>query len=417
MQCSCIIGVLSIVGCALAAQGQEVPLRLSDLVAEALVHNPEVLAMKERYEAARQRPPQEGSLPDPVFSPAYSSIGEPWPGAGLGIWQVSHVGFRVSQELPFLGKRKLRSEIASKEAEVEYHDYNLVRLRVISRLKQTYHQLQYTYAAIDILSRNREVLRKLLNVAQVTYISIRGAQEAELSSLEARLLRMERDKHSQEAEINSLLDRDPSSPLARPVDMNEPPPPAMIEEWLIRAQQNAPELLRERKMVEREELAARLARRQYWPDYRVSAGYFNMGSMPSLYEFSIDVNVPVYFRQKQRVGVTEQLYALNQARHNYQAVNRALGLHIKNEHLRAETSFRLAKMYKETVIPQAKLAVESSLASYEAGAVDIMSFLSNYTLLVQAEMTQLDEMLNIRLALARLEELTGALSPDQPASN
>ena len=57
---------------------------LSTLVDEALLHNREILAAQKKYEAARQRPSQESSLPDPMVSVGYTSNGAPYPGAGLG---------------------------------------------------------------------------------------------------------------------------------------------------------------------------------------------------------------------------------------------------------------------------------------------------------------------------------------------
>jgi len=73
-----------------AAYPQE--LKLEDLVSEALRRNPEVLAAQKNHEAARQRPTQEGSLPDPMISLGYTSVGNPLPGAGLGSQVLSNIG-------------------------------------------------------------------------------------------------------------------------------------------------------------------------------------------------------------------------------------------------------------------------------------------------------------------------------------
>src|SRR5581483_3669784 len=91
---------------ALSAAGQE--LRLNGLVAEALANNPEIQAAQKRYEASRQRPSQASSLPDPMFSPGWTSNGNPLPGAQLGVSPTSSIGFMVTQEVPYPGKRKLR---------------------------------------------------------------------------------------------------------------------------------------------------------------------------------------------------------------------------------------------------------------------------------------------------------------------
>src|SRR6516164_5385649 len=100
-------------GLAGAAQAQP----LAALVEEALRGNREILAAQKRYEAAQQRPRPESSLPDPAVSLGYASNGWPYPGAGLGRDVTSNIGIMVSQEVPFPGKRQLRGQIASKEAD------------------------------------------------------------------------------------------------------------------------------------------------------------------------------------------------------------------------------------------------------------------------------------------------------------
>ena len=59
---------------AITAVGQE--LHINDLVAEALANNPEIQAAQKGYEAARKRPSQVSSLPDPMFSPSWTCRGD-----------------------------------------------------------------------------------------------------------------------------------------------------------------------------------------------------------------------------------------------------------------------------------------------------------------------------------------------------
>ena len=42
-------------------------------------------------------------------------------------------------------------------------------------------------------------------------------------------------------------------------------------------------------MIERSALAINLARKDFHSDYTVSAGYYNMGSMPAMYEFRLEI--------------------------------------------------------------------------------------------------------------------------------
>ena len=141
-----------------AAQSEQ-RLVLADVVAEALRSNPEIAAAEHRYEAARQRPAQERSLPDPMISAGYNSSGNPLPGAGLGTEPTANIGVMVSQEIPYPGKLALRSAIASREADAEQQQIEAARLSVTARVKQAYYALASTYAVGDVVARNKATAR------------------------------------------------------------------------------------------------------------------------------------------------------------------------------------------------------------------------------------------------------------------
>jgi outer membrane protein TolC len=150
-----------------------------------------------------------------------------------------------------------------------------------------------------------------------------------------------------------------------------------------------------------------MARKEYYPDVTLNAGYYNMGSMPPMYEVRADFKVPIYFWRKQRAGVNEQVNNLSQVRRTYEATDQTLRYQIQDEFLTAQASERLMKLYKQTVVPQGNLALEASFSTYETGSVDFLSVLSNFTMVLDYEMNYYDEALNYALALSRLEAMTG----------
>jgi outer membrane protein TolC len=279
-------------------------------------------------------------------------------------------------------------------------------------VKQAYYRRAYAYAVTEVLDRNLELLRQLLRITEVRYSVGRAAQQdifksqTQISILETRKVQLEREKEARAAELNSLLNRPPGSPLARPEDLKPQDLTIEMEELFARARENSPMLRREEKMIQRAELAVNMARKEYYPDYTLSGGYFNMGGMPDMFQFRADIKLPIYFFRKQRAGVAEQSQSLAQSRRTYEAVNQSLHFRIKDDHLMAETSAQLMRLYGQTVIPQASLALESSLASYETGAVDFLAVLMNNVTVVEYEMNYYEEMQNFYLALSRLEEMT-----------
>ncbi|MFN0172769.1 MAG: TolC family protein [Bryobacteraceae bacterium] len=387
--------------------------RLEHLVREALENNPEVLAAQKRYEAARQRPTQVSSLPDPMFSPGYNSSGRPWPGAGLGTEVTSNIGLMVSQEIPFPGKRKLAGDIAVKESEAEWHEYQQTKLSMVSRLKQAYFRRAYAFAAVDVLSRSLDLLRKFLQITEARYSVGKAAQQdvfkaqTQISILETKRVQLEREKRARAAEINSLMNRDPGSPIGRPSDLRVIELPARLQELYASALENSPMLRRDEKMIQRAEIAVKMARKEYYPDFTLNGGYYNMGGMAPMYMFRADFKIPLYYLRKQRAAVTEQSQSLAQSRKTYEATNQGIHFRIQDDYLIAETASQLVKLYEKAVIPQASMALESSLSSYETGSVDFLNVFMNYSTVVEYQMNYYEELQNFYLALARLEEMTG----------
>lgn len=391
----------------------EPPGSLKALLAEALNNNPEILASQKRYEAARQRPSQVSSLPDPMFSPGFASNGRPWPGAGLGKEPTSNIGFMVSQEVPWPGKRKLQGDMAVKEYEAEFQNYTQAQLSVVSRIKQAYYRRAYAFEVVEVLDRNIELLQRLLKITEARYAVGKAAQQdifkaqTQISILATKRIQLEREKRAREAEIVSLLNRAPGSSLEKPDALLPQEMKVGLEELYEAAKQNSPMLLKDEKMIQRAELAVNMARKEYYPDYTIKAGYFNMGSMPPMYQLSADFKIPLYFFRKQRPAVTEQSQTLAASRRDYEASNQSLHFRIKDDQLMAETSNQLIKLYSQTVIPQSSLALESSLSSYETGSVDFLTVLMNYVTVVEYEMNYYEELQNYYLAVSRLEEMTG----------
>ena len=388
-------------------------LKLDDLVAEALQRNPELLAVQKKYEAARQRPSQAAALPDPVFSPGWNSNGNPLPGAQLGTNPTSNIGFAITQEIPFPGKQRLRGDIARKEADAQFEDLQLSQLSVISRVKQAFFRLQHSWAAREVLERNRELITTLLSITEVRYASGRVQQQdvfkaqVQLSLLETKVVQLEREQRLRQAELNSLLNRTPDTPMGKPAEPHIGQMAGTLAELQAAAVQNSPLRLRDEKMTRRADLAVNLARKDYYPDYALSGGYYNQGGMPAFYTFRADIRIPVNFRARQRAALTEQSQLLSSARHSYQATAQSLNLRVADDYSSTVTSKRLMDLYRNTIIPQMRLAAESSLTSYETGAVDFLTVLSNFAAALDYEMNYHDEMQNYHLALSRLEETTG----------
>ena len=392
----------------------QTPERLSlvAVVADALAANPEIAAAQNRYDAARQRPAQERSLPDPMVSAGYNAAGNPLIGAGLGTEPTANVGFMVSQEIPYPGKLVLRASMASREADAEFQQIEAARLSVIARVKQAYYRLAYAYAVGDVLARNRDLLTTLLEVSENRYTVGQAAQQdvikaqTQISILDLQAERAAQERAVREGELNALLARPPAAPFARPDDLQLTEFDESIDALVTAANERAPMLRREQIMVDRSQIAVDAARKDYKPDFAMSGGYSYMGSMPPMYEFRFDVKIPLQ-RERRAAAVAERLQTVEQARKTYDGARLGLQSRIQEDYATASTAVRLARLYRDTVLPQARLALESSMASYQTGRVDFLSVVTNFGTVLEYEMAYFEQLASYHTAVSRLEEITG----------
>jgi outer membrane protein, heavy metal efflux system len=406
------LAVVALLLAPIAAQAQQ-RLTLADAMAAALASHPDIAAAEQRYEAARLRPVQEGSLPDPMISAGYNASGNPLPGAGLGTEPTANIGVMVSQEIPYPGKRTARAAIASREADAEFELIAAARLSVTSRVKQAYYAVAYAQSVSAVLERNRELLSTLVKVSEQRYAVGQAAQQdvikaqTQLTVLELQLQRVRQARRASEAALNAVLARPAGSAVGTVEDLAFSPFGERLDVLVERANANAPMLRRDRVMIDRSRLAVAAARLDFKPDFAVSAGYGYAGSMPSMYEVRIDITIPLQ-RRRRAAAVSEQTRLAAAAEHTLASSRLTLQGRVQEDFEAASTAVQLATAYRDTVLPQARLALESSIVSYQTGRVDFLSVLTNFAMVLEYEMTYFEELLQLHQAISRLEEMTGA---------
>ena len=385
--------------------------QVSELVSEALARNPEIAAAEQRVEASRQRPAQERSLPDPMLSPSYASSGRPWPGAGVGSEPNANIGVMASQQFPYPGKRALKATIAERDADAETQTIEAARLSVTARLKQAYYRLAYTYAAAEVLDRSRSLLDTLLKVTENRYAVGQAAQQdvikaqSQLSRLTLQLERLHQERVASESDLSALVNRATPSAIGRPEDLTLRPVELSLDALLESARQRAPELRRDQIMIDRASLAIESARKESKPDFGLSGGYYWMGDMPPMFEVRLDVTLPLR-RERRAAAIAEQLHVSQAAQQTLRGTRLELEARIRQEYEVATSALKLATLYRDTLLPQARLALESSLASYQTGAIDFLSVLINAGSVLESETAFFEEIASYYAAVSRLEEMT-----------
>ena len=395
-------------------------LMLDDVVRGALANNPAVASAAHTTAAERARIPQAGALPDPTVSVGW--MGNARPFSVQGGDPSSYRSVSAMQMLPLFGKRGLRRDIAGKEADASQWDLEAVRRRVVAEVKAAYYDYWYSDQAIRTTRQNHDLLSKLSLIAEARYRVGKATQadvlrsQVELSLLQQKLTVLEQQRATAQARLNALLGRDSDATLPPPAAIaHEAPLHYSLDELYQLARKNDPEYRRMEQTVERNQLAVKLERKDSVPDLSVGYMYQQRPAMPDMHGLTFTVNVPVFYKSKQREEVrqaTEEELSAAKSRENRR---NELYFDLKQNYLAAKASETLLKLYAQGVVPQSSLALESSMSSYQVGNVDFLTVMGNFMTVLNYETDYYRELANYQTALARMEALTGAeLTGAQP---
>ena len=387
------------------------PLQIGDLVRQTLERNPEIQAARRIVEAAQARIPQARAWPDPRISFSYGGNALP-PLTLMRGDPSSQRQIMAEQEIPYPGKTKLRSLIATQEASAEELNYEATWRRVIAEAKQAYFDLYFVDQGLSTVRRDRDLLDRFEKVAEVRYSVGKAAQQdvykaqVELSRLNERQTMLEQAQRTLAAQLNSLRNLPVNTPVGAPAELHPSTPSQTLEDLENAAQANYPVLKRQRTMTEANRYAVDLAKRELHPDFSVGYAYMQRSALPDMKGITFSITLPVYHRIKQDQAIAEAAANLESSRRMVDNELAMLRYRVKQEYLTAQTTDTLLALYSKGIVPQSSLALESSVASYETGTTDFLSVLTNFTTVLDYELSYHQQLAEHERALARLEELT-----------
>ena len=387
-------------------------LSLDDVVREALEKNPEAQSALHAVNALQRRVPQAKALPDPMVSVGWA--GNPAPFSVMRGDSSSYRGVTVSEQFPYPGKLKLRGQIAGKEVEAAQADYEAIRRRVATEARAAYFEYFYVDKAIQTTQRNKDLLQTLSKIAEARYRVGKAMQadvlrsQVEISLLIEKLTVLEQQRATVQARLNVFMVRAPESPLPPAAEVEPATIRYSLEELYALAADKDTSVLRNKAMAGRGHLGVALAQREYRPDIGVSYMYQQRSAQQDMNGVTVSVNIPIFYRNKQRQGVAEAQEDLMSAEKMQENRLNEVKFEVKQQYLSAKASERLLTLYSKGVVPQSSLALESSMASYQVGNVDFLSLLANFTTLLNYETDYYRQLADYQTAVARIEMLTGS---------
>jgi outer membrane protein TolC len=384
---------------------------LAELVAEAERVHPAIQAESRMIESKRARVSQAKALPDPTVS-----VG--WMG-NITPFEVQHLdpssfrGITAMEQIPYPGKLKLRGQIAQKDVDAEQWGYEAVRRQVRAEVKATYYELWAVDQSLANTRKNQGLLEKLARIAEEKYKVGKGLQQdvlrsqLEVSRVLQRITVLEQRRRSLAARMNSLLLRPAESEIGPLAPVEKSGLTYSLDELIQKGVENSPEIQRQQQLIEQDQYAVNLAKRDYLPDFQVTYNYAQRPDLQDMHGFTFGINVPIFYRSKQRQVLRESASALESGRKTREAIRTELLFRIKDQYLQARASDELLKLYTRGLVPQSAFTLESSLAPYQTGSLDFESLISNFTAVLDYEIGYYEELAAYQKSLANLEVITG----------
>ena len=87
---------------------------------------------------------------------------------------------------------------------------------------------------------------------------------------------------------------------------------------------------------------------------------------------------------------------------------------VKQEHFGLDTAKRSISLYRATLLPQARQALDAVSAGYRSGKTDFLTFLDAERTLLKFRLEEQRALRDFQIHLAKLEQLAGRALPRTP---
>ena len=386
---------------------------VESLLAAAREHSPDVRMVRLEAEAARERIQPAGALPDPVLRIELENITKNGSqSATLDPTRAGDTKYTLMQPLPFWGKRDLKRDVASAEAEQASGRAADAWAEVAARIKTLYAQYWLTGQSLQLTRENIELTRRLEQIAQARYAGGLAAQQdairaqLERSAMDTELVGMESEFHHLMVFLNAMLARPSGAALAAPASLRPIPARldgAALNDRLIAAN---PQLAIETARVDGAVKSRDLAYRNRYPDFTLGVVPMQVQNRVDAWSLMLEMNLPLQ-QGTRRSQERESERMLEAAAARKEALSHRLQGDLNAALSNLEGARSTEQISRNRLLPQAELTFKSALAGYENGKVDFATLLDAQRQIRNAKLALLRAQASQQLRLAEIERLLG----------
>jgi outer membrane protein, heavy metal efflux system len=379
----------------------------------ALAANPMLQAARSSATAAAQRVGPAGAWPDPQLQVGLMNRMASDFGSTADPMTMNQL--QLMQMLPWPGKLGGAKGAARHSAAAATADAEEQARMLAAQVRMTYYDVAYADRAVDVMRETQQLLRQILEVSTAMYAVGAAVQQdvlraqVEVARMGEEITRLGQERVAGAARLNALLGRDATASIGAlelpDLPGRDLPPVDSLVAWALTGR---PALHAGTERVAAAEASLGAARRELFPDFSLAVAYQQRPRFPTMVSLMIGITVPLFAGARQLPLRREAAAMRDVSQAELATLRNETVARIVEARARAEQDRNLVRLYRGSILPQARSAVQASLSSYRVGRVTFMTLVDNQMTVNRYETETLRLLADYHQALADLDALTGA---------
>ena len=385
---------------------------VQDLIKIAQEKNPELKAIQEKLKSYQYKKQFEGSLDDPIVSININDIqlfNEPF---NRTIEPMQNIMFGFSQKIPYSGKLDLKKEIVQKIYDSTYYQLLSKELKIKRDIYNLSYSIWDIQEKLKIIDQYKQIVEQTIDLSNTLYAVGKSTQGdvlnaqvyyTQLLEKEIFLKNLKKQKLAQlKKVVNESVENVEISPSKPEQILNL----TFLEQKL---EQNNPEIYSIKKMIEKEDSAFKLAKKDYYPDFKM---FFNYAYRQSFYDyisFGVAFNIPLWKKKRQDNKVLEVKYKKLSVQKQLEDKILSLKSKLEEQFYKCQSSKETYDLFKNLLETQTEKNFEAVVSEYEVGKKNMLDVLNAIKQILAVKFKKIDEIYQFNVSLTNIKELTGEL--------
>lgn len=387
---------------------------LREVVALALLKNPELQAFDQEVRAREARIIQASLLPNPELETANENFGGQRAFSGF---QQTQATIALSQVILLGGKRAKRTLVASLSKDLAQWDYETKRMDVLTQVAQTFadvlgaqQQLELMQDLMRLAEQARLTVSERVKAGKVSPIEETRAQVA-LSSTRIELQRAQRELKAARKMLASLWGSTTPRFIAVQGELSFISPIPSLEALGQRVSRN-PDLARWATEIAQRQAVVENEKAKAIPNVTLTGGYQYLGQT-SDNALTLGLSFPLVFFNRNQGGIQEAFSRVSKAETNQKATKVRVTTALAQAYQAVSFAYSQAVILRDEVLPGAKSAFDAINEGYRFGKFAFLNVLDNQRTFFQAKAQYVRALTDYHKAVAGVERLIGGkLNPD-----